>query len=307
MLWRLQWERCKNIGIEQYTSIVMMATMMVWRFNWWRCCMILCYRYKTLVLVAGGVGITPFIAVLRDLLCRHRQENDSNQHLPSKVHLIWCVRNASELQTLESLSPSLLFPDYATGKLNIDVKAYITQPKLTSSKTVDRITSTEIFPTSKTMSTRGEVSDVRNSNLWFAAIIAAAATGTMLFHGIFHLYVVRPNHHTIAPFFYEHGTPHAVLGPQGKPFPTWATVSLLFISMFLGIVVCGGAVMFAWMRLRGRTAGGSSEAIESGTNLADIEGNNASLLHQALITEGSRPNLAGNQFSIISTLSHPSS
>lgn len=253
----------------------------------------MCYRYKTLVLVAGGIGITPFIAVLRDLLCRHRQENDSNQHLPSKVHLIWCVRSASELQTLESLSPSLLFPDYATGKLNIDVKAYITQPKLTSSKTLDRITSTEIFPTSKTMSTRGEVSDVRNSNLWFAAIIAAAATGTMLFHGIFHLYVVRPNHHTIAPFFYEHGSPHAVLGPQGKPFPTWATVSLLFISMFLGIVVCGGAVMFAWMRLRGRTAGGSSEAIESGTNLADIEGNNASLLHQALITEGSRPNLAG--------------
>lgn len=76
--------------------------------------------------------------------------------------------------------------------------------------------------------------------------------------------------------------------------------------MFLGIVVCGGAVMFAWMKLRGRTAGGSREAIENGTNLADIEGNNASLLHQALITEGSRPNLAGNQFTIISTLSHPS-
>jgi hypothetical protein len=46
------------------------------------------------------------------------------------------------------------------------------------------------------------VCDVRGSNLWMAAVIVAATAGFILFHGIFHNFVVRPNHHTNAPFYF---------------------------------------------------------------------------------------------------------
>eukprot|EP00897_Mesotaenium_endlicherianum_P002434 jgi/Mesen1/2218/ME000152S01306 len=60
-------------------------------------------RYDALVLVARGVGIAPFLAVLRDLFHRYRLRQSN---LPPEITLIWTVQHASELAVLRSL-PSL--------------------------------------------------------------------------------------------------------------------------------------------------------------------------------------------------------
>lgn len=84
--------------------------------------------YKTLVLVAGGIGVTPFVAVIRDLLCRYNDAKVSEGlQLPSEVHLIWCVPRKADLDTLRELQPAVLFPGYAGGPLKIDVKAFVTR------------------------------------------------------------------------------------------------------------------------------------------------------------------------------------
>ncbi|KAG0602234.1 hypothetical protein M758_10G000600 [Ceratodon purpureus] len=272
-------------------------------------------QYKTLVLVAGGVGITPFLAVLRDLLCRYNQELGSHpEGLPTDVHLIWCVPREADLATLRDLQPARLLPNYAGGPLKIDVKVFVTREQPGARTSSEKLA----FPGSQgevqyevlnngvnadeKVMRRKVVGDVRGSNLWFAAVIAAATAGFLIFHGIFHNYVVRPNHHTDAPFYFEHGSAHtAAHGPQGKPFPTWATVSLLFVSMFLGVVVCGGTVLFAWANLDKRDGTDKSSSANNGpgdqrgqdkvSGGADMEMNEASLLKQATIIQGSRPDL----------------
>lgn len=42
------------------------------------------FRQKIAVCVAGGVGITPFVAVFNELLHRERRE-------PGRIHLVWVV------------------------------------------------------------------------------------------------------------------------------------------------------------------------------------------------------------------------
>ena len=263
-------------------------------------------QYKTLVLVAGGVGITPFMAVLRDLLCRYNQTSGAT-HLPSEVHLIWCVPRRADLATLRELQPEHLFPNFAGGPLKLDVKAFVTREQPGSGEDNER---------SKVMNPQAQgfeyavfnhdadegfkpVRDVRGSNLWMAAVIVAATAGFLVFHGIFHNFVVRPNHHTDAPFFYDHGAAQpSAMGRNGKPFPTWATVSFLFISMALGIVVCGGAVLLAWVKFGNRGGATPESSPVKRTQghvvgVADLEKNDFSLLKQASVTYGGRPVLSG--------------
>jgi NAD(P)H-flavin reductase len=63
---------------------------------------VLC-SYETLILVAGGIGVSPFVAILRDLL--HRYQRDQ-PNLPSDVTLIWAVQKSEELQLLDLVSAS---------------------------------------------------------------------------------------------------------------------------------------------------------------------------------------------------------
>ncbi|KAL3680615.1 hypothetical protein R1sor_023571 [Riccia sorocarpa] len=264
-------------------------------------------RYKTLVLVAGGVGITPFMAIIRDLLCRYKNGQES---LPENVELIWCVPRETDLETLRDISPNQIYPEFFSSKLKICVRCFVTREnsgdlKKTKSAGVGALLGSEeiVFVGTDHDQPRKEVTHIGESNLWIAAVIAAATTGFIIIHGIFHIAVVRPNNHSNAPFFFEHGSAHAVdTGPQGKSFPTVLTVTFLFVSLFLGVVVFGGAVVLAWMwskRSLSKTAviaspPNSSSPVSAVTGgAADLEGNQSSLLEQASIVGGSRPSIAG--------------
>ncbi|KAL2621508.1 hypothetical protein R1flu_001713 [Riccia fluitans] len=264
-------------------------------------------RYKTLVLVAGGVGITPFMAIIRDLLCRYQKGQES---IPENVELIWCVPRKTDLGTLRDISPEEIYPEVTTSKLKICVRCFVTRENAGNSNWKENpnkapaegglpLGSEEIVFTGADDQPRKEVTHIGESNLWIAAVIAASTTGFIIMHGIFHIAVVRPNNHSSAPFFFEHGAAHSAdAGPQGKPFPTAVTVTLLFVSMFLGVVVFGGAVVLAWM-LSKRSLSKTEVAFITSpkkTNSAvagDLEGNQLSLLDQASIVGGSRPSIAG--------------
>lgn len=87
-------------------------------------------NYKTLVLVAGGIGITPFMAIIRDILYRYRVTATSDkegERLPKNIVLIWAVRSESELDILRQISPSLSFNNYESSECRIRVRAYVTQ------------------------------------------------------------------------------------------------------------------------------------------------------------------------------------
>nr|XP_043628370.1 ferric reduction oxidase 7, chloroplastic-like isoform X2 [Erigeron canadensis] len=79
--------------------------------------------YEKLILVAGGIGISPFLAILSDIL--HRTK-DSKPCMPRNILIIWAVKTSEELPLLDSLDLNLLFPDFYT-KLNLEIQMYVTQ------------------------------------------------------------------------------------------------------------------------------------------------------------------------------------
>ncbi|KAL7592249.1 hypothetical protein Lser_V15G33432 [Lactuca serriola] len=79
--------------------------------------------YENLILVAGGIGISPFVAILSDIL--HRI-NECKPCMPRNVLIIWAVKTSEELPLLHSLDLESLFPEFHT-KLNLEIQTYITQ------------------------------------------------------------------------------------------------------------------------------------------------------------------------------------
>ena len=193
-----------------------------------------CYlNYKTLVLVAGGIGIMPFMAIIQDILHRYRiTAHEERIHLPKNIVLIWSVRSETELDILRQVSPNLIFRDYESGACRIYVKAYVTRfqtNKAYVNNNVDNNLGGAIHviaapgPDDKLTNTSRVRSVIgTGNNLWmFWMILITCCATVTTFQGI-------------------------NLVPQNIPNFQWIQGSLLFMSMFVGIVVVGSVVLLCW-------------------------------------------------------------
>ncbi|CAA6660249.1 unnamed protein product [Spirodela intermedia] len=79
--------------------------------------------YENLILVAGGIGISPFLAVLSDILHRVEQKRPC---LPKNILIIWAVKSSRELSLLSVVDSQNICPSFSS-KLNLDIQAYVTQ------------------------------------------------------------------------------------------------------------------------------------------------------------------------------------
>lgn len=79
--------------------------------------------YSNLILVAGGIGISPFVAILRDLLHRIEQGQFG---LPKNVLLIWAVKKSTELYILDLVDAESICPEF-TNKIRLEVQVHVTQ------------------------------------------------------------------------------------------------------------------------------------------------------------------------------------
>uniref|UniRef100_A0A1J3IPT1 ferric-chelate reductase (NADH) n=1 Tax=Noccaea caerulescens TaxID=107243 RepID=A0A1J3IPT1_NOCCA len=79
--------------------------------------------YENLVLIAGGIGISPFFAILSDILHRKR---DGKACLPKKVLVIWAIKNSDELSLLSMINIPSIFPSFSK-KLNLEINIYVTR------------------------------------------------------------------------------------------------------------------------------------------------------------------------------------
>ena len=191
-------------------------------------------NYMTLVLVAGGIGITPFMAIIQDVLHRYRiTPPEERDRLPKNIVLIWSVRSETELDILRQVSPSLVFKDYESGACRIHVKAYVTRFQ-TNKAYVDDHVDNNLGGAIHVIPAPGPDDDLTNTsglrsvtgtgdNLWMFWMIFITTCATVAtFEGI------------------------NVVLPQNVPHFQWIQVTLLFVSMFVGIVVAGSAVLSCW-------------------------------------------------------------
>lgn len=73
--------------------------------------------------MAGGIGITPFLAILSDILHRVR---DKKPCLPKNILVIWAVKKSKELSLLSVVNVDSICPSFS-DTLNLEIHTYVTQ------------------------------------------------------------------------------------------------------------------------------------------------------------------------------------
>ncbi|KAE9591564.1 hypothetical protein Lal_00039004 [Lupinus albus] len=79
--------------------------------------------YQNLILVAGGIGLSPFLAILSDILHRVR---DGKSCQPRNILLVWAVKKSNELPLLSTIDMEAMCP-FFSDKVNIDIHIYVTR------------------------------------------------------------------------------------------------------------------------------------------------------------------------------------
>lgn len=257
-------------------------------------------RYRNLILVAGGAGVTPYLAIIHDLLKRYQLQQDG---LPTNVRLIWCVRRRSELATLRTIKPSQIHPRYGYQQskgLALNIQAYVTGeaeiggqdevPMEEMSGAQNRSLGANDSPQNGVSSHKGMSTINSYQNLWMIALILASMTGFVLMSALFYNYVTAPK-----------------LQPPGKYYNTAKETVLHFISLFVGIVICGGTIIFFWIWSESRSRG-TSGSYKQESKVADLEGNDEStLLDTCIVTEGCRPQFQGQYHHFLTPVHVPAS
>ncbi|KAK1311448.1 hypothetical protein QJS10_CPA08g00979 [Acorus calamus] len=224
--------------------------------------------YENLILVAGGIGISPFLAILSDIL--HRIQ-DKKPCLPKNVLVIWAVKRSKEFSLLSVLNAQSICPSFYEN-LNLDIQAFVTQeqePPLEDGK-VNKSMSCP-FPTTSRSSMSSLVGT--GHNIWSGIYVILSMIGFIILFGLMELFYIRP-----------------------FGISSWWYLGLLFIiCMVASVVVFGGLVVILWNQWEKRSM--DYEKIGANYEKSDLIHDNdptgESLASLISTQYGCRPNFKG--------------
>ncbi|MCO5611480.1 hypothetical protein L7F22_065733 [Adiantum nelumboides] len=217
-------------------------------------------KYETLVLVAGGIGVTPILAILQDILYRYKKALHKSSHLPTSIEVYHCVRTPEELCVLNEIDPNQILPDYNKLGLNIHVHAYITSKvrELYTDQLETHLSAGETTPldlskfggSNRRLTTRfvspnfgaqprgvSRIASVGDTK-WVACISISSMIGYFVLSGLANLYIVKA---------YKYN------------FSNYNRAHVVVICMLLGIMLFGGALLIIWaIHLKSRKENTSS-------------------------------------------------
>ncbi|XP_078173060.1 ferric reduction oxidase 6-like isoform X2 [Carex rostrata] len=176
--------------------------------------------YENLILVAGGIGISPFLAILSDILHRVQEEKPC---LPKNILVIWAVKKSHELSLLSAVDAQSSCPSFSE-RLDLDIQTFVTQqsePSLEEGKIEQTLSFPSIF--------------MKNGSRMSCLV----GTGNNLFAG---LYVVISTLGFIALF----GIVQVYYIEKFGIYQWWYRGLLFTASMVAGVVFFGGIVIILW-------------------------------------------------------------
>ncbi|CAA7027473.1 unnamed protein product [Microthlaspi erraticum] len=176
--------------------------------------------YENLVLIAGGIGISPFFAILSDIFHRKR---DGKACLPRKVLVIWAIKNSDELSLLSTINIPSIFPSFSK-KLNLEINIYVTRQSepLLEDGMIHKI----VNPSVKPVSTGCPMSILvgTGDNMWSGLYLIASTIGFISMMTLLDIYYI--NKYNITAWWYK---------------------GLLFlVSMVASVLIFGGLVVVFW-------------------------------------------------------------
>ncbi|KAF7801288.1 ferric reduction oxidase 7, chloroplastic-like [Senna tora] len=178
--------------------------------------------YEHLILVAGGIGLTPFLAILSDILHRVR---DGKPCSPRNILLVWAMRKSDELPLLSTIDMEAICPGYS-NKVNIDVHIYVTresEPPLEEGcvykpKKSSLCPMPSVCPMSVVVGT-GDI-------VWSGLYMFSSTVGFLILLGLLDIFYINPS------------------GIEAW----WYKGLLLIVCMVASVIIFGGLVVALWLR-----------------------------------------------------------
>ncbi|KAL8154321.1 hypothetical protein V2J09_012081 [Rumex salicifolius] len=214
-------------------------------------------KYKHLVLVAGGIGISPFLAVLNDVFNRIKEGKPC---LTRSILILWAIKGSDELSLLsmlnmDSVSPILL------DVLDLDIQ------EEGGNHGIVKHSFCSTIPSSSMSGLVGT-----GDNLWVGLYVISSITGFFVFLWMLDAYYINP--YDISSWWYKG--------------------LLLLLCMIASVVIVGGSIVMLW-HLWGRTSSSSDQSKHTKDEL--IEQKNASdhnyINQSSTIHYGCRPDFRG--------------
>lgn len=184
--------------------------------------------YENLVLVAGGSGISPFLAIMSDLLHRIR---DGKPCVPKNVVLVWSVKRSKELSLLTTVDMESICP-FFSQKLNLEIQTYVTQ-ELESPLEEDKIQNATISSAFPAFHGRSMSVLVGTGNkIWSGLYVIIPSIGLVICVGLLDIFYINP--YSVSYWWY---------------------LGLLFVfCMVATVLVFGGFVAGLWYVLEERNS-----------------------------------------------------
>ncbi|KAF7130024.1 hypothetical protein RHSIM_Rhsim10G0099300 [Rhododendron simsii] len=197
----------------------------------------------------GGIGISPFLAILSDIL--HRI-NDRKPCLPRNVLIIWAVKNSDELPLLYGLDMESICP-FFSDMLNLEIQTYVTresEPPLEEG-IVTKSVSSFGFPVRNTC---GISVLVGTGNItWSGLYVILSTIGFVLSVGLLQTFYI--NAFGISSWWYK---------------------GLLFVACMVGSpIIFGGVVVGLWHIWERKTSAKESDE-DDGQNVGTMQNNQPS-------------------------------
>ncbi|KAI4298874.1 hypothetical protein L6164_032387 [Bauhinia variegata] len=224
--------------------------------------------YENLVLVAGGIGLSPFLAILSDILHRLR---DGKPCLPRNILVVWAVKNSKELPLLSSIDIEGICP-FFSDKINLDIHIYVTRepvPPLEEGYNYKPVKSSLCpMPSDFGMS----VLVGTGNNFWSGLYVISSTIGLVILVGLLHIFYINP--YGVYQWWYK---------------------GLLFVAcMVASIVIFGGLVVVLWHVWEKQNSAKEKDEtkvdqFEQDDTLASKDSTEEKIAQSTIIRYGSRP------------------
>lgn len=223
-------------------------------------------RYDSLLLVAGGIGITPFLSIMQEIASA---QNSSKYRFPTRMQLIFVVKKPHDICVLNTISS--LLQNQSMERLHLKLKVFVTQ------EVQDGRTLRELLTDSSQVQTvhfSTECSNYATYGLESSLFIAALAG----FASIAFLFFLICLNHIFVP------SQKKASKPSKDKTPSWVA-DLLLLSSFIMALICSAlvAIILRWRRLKSE----SPRVSQKDGKATDIE--TSSALEEHEIHFGGRP------------------
>ncbi|KAJ4967456.1 hypothetical protein NE237_019305 [Protea cynaroides] len=194
--------------------------------------------YENLILVAGGIGISPFLAILSDIFHRIKEKKPC---LPRKVLVIWAVKKSKELSLFSALDVESITPSF-TEKLQLEIQNYVTQESEAPLEEGKQSKSTNSFKNAKNSSMSALVGT--GNTIWAGIYVVLSTIGFIILMGLLDLFYIKP-----------------------FQINSWWFKGLLFVvSMIASVLIFGGLVVILWNLWEKRSLGHENHMIDDEKN-----------------------------------------